>query len=148
MLIVICEMRKEYVIYISDFKFIRKSKPKKGNVKECSNYRTIAPFSHASKVMLKILQAGLQQYMHQELPDVQAGLRKGRGTRDQIANAQWIIKKSKRVPEKHLLLLYWLRQSLWLCGSQQTLENSSRDGNTRPADLPPEKSVCRSRSNG
>ena len=69
-------MRKEYVIYISGFKFIRKSKPKKGNVKECSNYRMIAPFSHASKVMLKILQAGLQQYMHQELPDVQAGLRK------------------------------------------------------------------------
>ena len=55
--------------------------------------------------------------------------------------------KSKRVPEKHLLLLYWLRQSLWQCGSQQTVENSSRDGNTRPPDLPPEKSVCRSRSN-
>ena len=54
--------------------------------------------------------------------------------------------KSKRVPEKHLLLLYWLRQSLWLCGSQQTVENSSRNGNTRPLDLPPHKSVCRSRS--
>ena len=105
MLIVICGMRKEYVIYISGFKFIRKSKPKKGNVKECSNYRMIAPFSHASKVMLKILQAGLQQYMHQELPDVQAGLRKGRGTRDQIANIRWIIEKA-RVSEKHLLLLY------------------------------------------
>ena len=55
--------------------------------------------------------------------------------------------KSKRVPEKHLLRLYWLYQSLWLCGSQQTVENSERDGNTRPPDLPPEKSVCRSRSN-
>ena len=61
----------------------------------------------------------------------------------------WLLdhQKSKRVPGKHLLLLYWLRQSLWLCGSQQTVENSSRDGNTRPPDLPPEKSVCRSRSN-
>ena len=121
--------------------------PKKGNAKECSNYRTIALISHASKVMLKILQARLQQYMNRELPDVQAGFRKGRGTRDQIANIRWIIKKSKRVPEKHLLLLYWQRQSLWLCGSQQTVENSSRNGNARPPDLPPEKSVCRSRSN-
>jgi len=68
--------------------------------------------------MLKILQARLQQYMNRELPDAQAGFRKGRGTRDQIANICWIIKK--RVPEKHLVLLYWLLQSLWLCGSQQT----------------------------
>ena len=60
--------------------------PKKGNVKECSNYRTIALISHATKVMLKILQARLQQYVNHELPDVQAGFRKGRGTRDQIAN--------------------------------------------------------------
>ena len=60
--------------------------PKKGNAKECSNYRTIALISHASKVMLKILQASLQQYMNRELPDVQAGFRKGRGTRDQIVN--------------------------------------------------------------
>ena len=65
--------------------------PKKVNVKECSNYRTIALISHASKVMLKILQARLQQYMNHELPDVQAGFRKGRGTRDQIANICWII---------------------------------------------------------
>ena len=121
--------------------------PKKGNAKECSNYHTIALISHASKVMLKILQARLQQYMSHELPDVQAGFRKGRGTRDQIANIHWIIKKGKRVPEKCLLLLYWLCQSLWLCGSQQTVENSSRDENTRPPDLLPEKSVCRSRSN-
>ena len=80
--------------------------PKKRNAKECSNYRTIALISHASKVMLKILQARLQQYMNHELPDVQAGLKKGRRTRDQIANICWIIKKSKRVPEKHLFLLY------------------------------------------
>ena len=80
--------------------------PKKGNAKEWSNYQTIALISHASKVMLKILQARLQQYMNCELPDIQAGFRKGRGSRDHIANICWIIKKSKRVPEKYLLLLY------------------------------------------
>ena len=69
--------------------------PKKGNAKECSNYCTIVLISHASKVMLKILQARLQQYMDCELPDVQAGFRKGRGTRDQFANIHWIIKKGK-----------------------------------------------------
>ena len=79
--------------------------PKKGNAKECSNNCTIALISHASKVMLKILQARLQQYVNHELPDVQAGFRKGRGTRDQITNIWWIIKK-KKVPEKHLFLLY------------------------------------------
>ena len=98
--------------------------PKKGNAKECSNYYTIALISHASKVMLKILQARLQQYMNCELPDVQVGFRKGRGTRDQIANILLDHRKSKQIPEKHLLLLYWLHQSLWLCGSQQTVENS------------------------
>ena len=80
--------------------------PKKGNAKECSNYSTIALISHASKVMLKILQARLQQYVNHELPDVQAGFRKGRGTGDQIANMRWIMEKSRRVPEKHLFLLY------------------------------------------
>ena len=79
--------------------------PKKGNAKECSNYRTIAFISHASKIMIKILQARLQQYLNCELPDVQPGFRKGRGTRDQIANMCWIIKKA-RVPEKHLFLIY------------------------------------------
>ena len=68
---------------------------KKGNAKECSNYHTIALISHASKVMLKILQARLRQYMNHELPDVQAGFRKGRGTRDQIANIHWIFEKAK-----------------------------------------------------
>ena len=79
--------------------------PKKGNAKECSKYHTIALISHASKVMLKILQARLQQYVNRELPDIQAGFRKGRGTRDQIANIRWIMEKA-RVPEKHLFLLY------------------------------------------
>ena len=69
--------------------------PKKSNAKECSNYCTIALISHASKVMLKILQARLQQYMNCELPDVQVGFQKARGTRDQIANIHWIIKKAK-----------------------------------------------------
>ena len=68
---------------------------KKGSAKECSNYRTIALISHASKVMLKILQARLQQYLNCELPNVQAGFRKGRGTRDQIANIHWIIEKAR-----------------------------------------------------
>ena len=121
--------------------------PKKGNAKECTNYRTIALISHGSKVMLKILQARLQQYMNHELPDVQAGFRKGRGTTDQIANIHWIMEKAREFLKKHLFVLYWLCQSLWLCGSQQTVENSERDGNTRPLDLPLEKSVCRSGSN-
>ena len=71
--------------------------PKKGNAKECSNYHTIALISHASKVMLKILQARLHQYMNHELPDVQAGFRKGRGTRDQIVNIHWIIEKAREL---------------------------------------------------
>ena len=69
--------------------------PKKDNAKECSNYGTITLISHASKVMLKILQATFQQYVNKELPDVQLGFRKGRGTRDQIANIHWIIEKSR-----------------------------------------------------
>ena len=78
--------------------------PKKAIAKECSNNHTIALISQASKLMLKILQARLQQYVNQELPDVQAAFRKGRGTRDQIANICWIIDKSKRISEKKLLL--------------------------------------------
>ena len=80
--------------------------PKKGNTTECSNYHTIALISHASKVMLKILQARLQQYMNCELPDVHAGFRKSRGTRDQVANTHWIIEKAREFQKKHLFLLY------------------------------------------
>ena len=87
--------------------------PKKGNTRECSNYCTVTLISHTSKIMLKILQARLQQYMHSELPDIQAGFRKGRGTRDQIANIRWIMEKAREFqkniyfcfPEKHLFLL-------------------------------------------
>ena len=110
--------------------------PKKDSAKECSNYHTIAFISHASKVMLKIFQARLHQYVNHELPDVQAGFRKARGTRDQIANICWIIEKARE----------FKKNTYWLCGSQQTVENSERDGHTRPPDLPPEKSVCRSRN--
>ena len=79
--------------------------PQKGNAKEGSNYHTVALTSQAKKVMLKIVQARLQQYVNRELPDVQTGFRKDRGIRGQIANNHWIINKSKRVPEKYLLLL-------------------------------------------
>ena len=79
--------------------------PKKGNDKECSNYHTSALISHARKIMLKILQARLQQYVNRELPDVQAGFRNVRGTRDQIASIQRDHGKSKRVPENYLFLL-------------------------------------------
>ena len=94
--------------------------PKKRNARECSNYCTTALISHASKVMLKILQTRLQEYMNWERPDIQAGFRKRRGTIDQIAIIRWTAGKNKRIPPKHLLLLYWLCKSLWLCGSQQT----------------------------
>ena len=81
------------------------SNPKKGKAKECSNYCTIALSSHTSKVMLKILQTRLQQYMNQELPDIQAGFRKSRGTTDQTAIICWTVEKT-RIPPKHLLLLH------------------------------------------
>ena len=95
--------------------------PKKGNAKECSNYHTIALISHASKVLLKILQARLQQYVNCELPDVQAGFRKGRGTRDQIANIRWIMEKqeSSRKTSISALLTMPKPLSVWItinCG--------------------------------
>ena len=86
--------------------------PKTGDAKECSNYCKSVLISHASKVMLKILQARFQQYVNQELPDVQAGFRQGRGTKDQMSKIHWIVEKSKGVPKKYLLLLYCLYQSL------------------------------------
>ena len=121
--------------------------PKKGNAKECLNYCTIALISHASKVMLRILQARLQQYVNHELSDVQAGFRKGRETRDQIANISWTIEKAKEFQEKNIYFCFIDYFKSFDYGSQQTMENSERDGNTRPPDLPPEKSVCRSRNN-
>ena len=116
--------------------------PKKGSAKECSNYWTIAPTSHASEVMLRILQARLQQWMNQELPDVQAGFRKCRVTGDQIASIHWIIEKASELQKKDLHLFHSLRESLWLCGSQLTVESSERDENTWRSYLSPKKPVC------
>ena len=120
--------------------------PKKGNAKECSNYRTMTLISHASKVMLKILQARPQQYMNRELPDVQAGFRKGRGTRDQIANIHWIIENAKEF-QKNIYFCFIDYAKAYGFVAHNKLENSERDGDTRPPDLPLEKPVCRSGSN-
>ena len=95
--------------------------PKKDNAKECSNYHTITLISHASKVMLKILQARLQQYVNHELADVQAGLRKGRGNRDQIANIHWIIEKAREFQKNiyFCFIDYTKALTLWIttnCG--------------------------------
>ena len=94
--------------------------PKKGNTKECSNYHTIALISHANEVMLKILKARLQQYVSHELPDVQAGFRKGRGTRDQIANICWIIKKARELRENiYFRFIEYAKTFVWIttnCG--------------------------------
>ena len=96
--------------------------------------------------MLKILQARLQQYMNHEIPDVQAGSRKGRGTRDQIANIHWIIEKAREF-QKNIYFCFIEHAKAFECVDHNKLENSPRDGNTRPPDLPLEKSVCRSESN-
>ena len=88
-------VNKSSLLELIYFLFFWTSPPKKGNARECSNYRTVAIILHASKVMLKFLQARIQQYMNHELPDVQPGFRKGRGTRDQIANIHWIIEKAR-----------------------------------------------------
>ena len=106
--------------------------PKKGNAKECSSYHTIALISHTSDVMLKILQVRLQQYMNWELPDAQAGFRKGRGTRDQIVNICWIIEETREF-QKNIYFCFIDYTKAFECGPQQTVENSSRDRNTRPA---------------
>ena len=117
--------------------------PKKGNAKECSNYCTTALMSHTSKLMLKILQARLQQYVNHELLDVQTGFRKGRGTRDQIASICWIIQKAREFQKNiYFCFIDYAKAFEWIT---TTLGNSLRD--TRPPDLPPEKSVCRSGSN-
>ena len=97
--------------------------PKKGNAKECSNYCTIALISHASKVIFKILQARLQQYVICELPNVQAGFRKGRGTRDQIANIRWITEEAREF-QKNIYFCFIDYAKAFDSGSQQVVENS------------------------
>ena len=94
--------------------------------------------------MLKILQARLQQYVNHEFPDIQAGFRKGRGTRDQTTNICWIIEKAREF-QKNICFIDYAKA--FDCVNHNKLENSSNDGNTRPPDLPPEKPVCRSGSN-
>ena len=122
------------------------SYPKERQWQKCSNYRPITLISHTSKVMLKILQASLQQYVNCEFPDIQTIFRKGRGTRDQIANIRWIIKKAREFQEN---IYFYFIDYAKACDSvdHNKLWKILRDGNSRPPDLPPEKSVCRSRSN-
>ena len=121
--------------------------PKKGHAKECSNYHTVALISHASKVMFKILHKRLQQDVNRELPDVQAGFRKGRGIRDQIANIRWITEKAREFQKKtsiSALLTMPKPLTVWItinCGK------FFKRWETRPPYLLPEKSVCRPRSN-
>ena len=120
---------------------------KKGNAKECSNYHTIALISHACKVMLKILQARLQQYMNHELPDVQAGFRKGRETRDQIANIFWITEKAREF-QKNIYFCFIDYAKAFDCVDHNKLWKILKEiGNTRPPDLPLEKPVCSSGGN-
>ena len=119
--------------------------PKKYNTKECSSYGTVALISHTSTVMLKILQAKLQQYMNHELPDVQSGFRKGRGMREQITNIYWMIRKARtfRKTSTSALLTMPKPLTMWIktnCGKYV------KDGTTRQPYLPLEKSVCKSSS--
>ena len=117
--------------------------PKKGSTKECSNTRTVVLNSHTSKVMLKILQTRVQQYMNSELPDVQAGFRKAEVPEIKLLTS---VASSKKQEIPRIASAWLTNPSLWLCVSQQIVEKFSRDGNTRSPYLPPEKSVCRSRS--
>ena len=119
--------------------------PKKGNDKECSNYCTIALISHASKEMVKILQARLQHYVNRELPDVQAGFRKGRGTRDQIANIRWIMENAREFQKN---IYFCFMDYAKACVDHYKLWKILKSmGIPRTPDLPLEKSVCRSESN-
>ena len=115
------------------------------NLKECSNYCTIALISHARKVMLKILQARLQQYMNRELPDVQSGFRKGRGTRDQIANICWIMEKAREF-QKDISFCFIDYAKAFDCVDHNKLWKILKELGI-PDHLPLEKSICRSGSN-
>ena len=119
---------------------------KQDNAKECSNYHTITLISHISKVMLKILQASLQQYMNSELPDVQNRFRKGRGTREQIAKICWVIEKAIEF-QKIFYFCFINYTRTFDCVDHNKLWKILHLGSTRPPDLPSEKPICRSRSN-
>ena len=121
--------------------------PKKGKAKECSNYHTIALISHDSKVILKIVQVRLQQYVNHEPQDVQAGFRKGRGTRDQIGNIHWIIEKAREF-QKNIYFCFIDDAKSFDCVDHNKLWDILKEmGITRPPDLPLEKSLCRPGSN-
>ena len=123
------------------------SNPKKGNAKECSNYRTIALISHASKIMIKILQARLQQYINQELADAQAGFRKGRRTRDQMANICWIIEKAREF-QRNIYFCFIDCVKAFDCVDHNTLWKILKElGIPDHLTCLPEKSICRSRNN-
>ena len=115
--------------------------PKKGNTKECSNYRTIALISHAGKVMLKILQVRLQQYVNDEILDAQARFRKGRGTRDQIANIRWIIEKVREFQKNINVCLIDYAKAFDCVDHSKQWKILKEMGITRPPDLPSQKSV-------
>ena len=122
------------------------SSQNESNAKECSNHHTIALISHSSKVMLKILQVRLQQYVNCKLADVLVGFRKVRGIRDQIANIHWIIDKAREFQKNiYFCFIGYVNAFDWV--DHKKLENSERAGNTRQPDLPPEKSVCKSGRN-
>ena len=121
--------------------------PKKGNPKECSNYSTTALISHASKVMLKILHAKLQQYVTWEIPDVQAGFRKGRGTRDHIDNICWIIEKAKEFQRNIYFCLIDYAKAFDCVDHNKLWKILQEMAILDHLNLPPEKPVCRSRSN-
>ena len=120
--------------------------PKKGNAKEYSNHRTISLISHASNVMLKFSKPGFRNTWTMNFQMFKLVLEKADEPEIKLPTSAG-SSKSKRVPEIRLFLLHWLCQSLWLCGSQETVENSERDGNMRPPDLLLEKPICRSGSN-
>ena len=120
--------------------------PKKGNAQECSNYHTIVLISHTSTVMLKILQARLQQYMNGEIPDVQASFRKGRGTSDQIANICWIIEKTREFQKISIYFIDYAKA--FDCVDHHKLWKILKEmGIPDHLTCPPEKSVCKSGSN-
>ena len=122
------------------------STPKERQCQRMFKIPTTVVISHASNVMFKILQARLQQSVNQELQDVQAGFRKGRGNRDQIANVCWFTEKPSEF-QKNIDFCFTDYAKAFACVDDNKLENSSRDGNTRPPDLPLKKPVCRSGSN-
>ena len=120
--------------------------PKKGNAKECSNYHTVLLISHASKVMLKILQARLQLYVNWELPDVQVGFQRGRGTRDQIANTSWITEKAREFQKNiYFCFIDYAKAFDWV--HHNKLWKILKRWEYQTVSPPPKKPICRSRSN-